>query len=200
MLKKVIMIIAVAMVSIGAHAARFNAGQDYQVLDLPKTATPTVTEFFSFYCPHCYNSQSLMIALKQELPNNVTFNENPVSFMGGAMGKVLSKGFATAVLLNVEDKVSPVIFNRIHKYNKPPKNEAELRQIFLDEGVTEAQFDGTYNSFAVNAMSNRFDTAFRDTGLRGVPAVVVNGKYHVTPKTIKTEEDYFALVNYLLTL
>ena len=48
-------------------------------------------------------------------------------------------------------------------------------------------------------MANRFDKAFKSSGLSGVPAVIVNGKYHVTPKTIKTKEDYLALIDFLLT-
>ncbi|MEZ8149222.1 thiol:disulfide interchange protein DsbA/DsbL [Enterovibrio norvegicus] len=199
MLKKLFAMAAVAMLAFSAHAARFNAGEDYQVLDLPKTQSPTVTEFFSFYCPHCYKSEGLMEELKKKIPENATFQKSHVSFMGGNMGKALSKAYATAVMLDAEDAMVPVIFNRIHLLQKPPRDEAEVRQMFIDEGVDAKKFDGTYNSFAVNAMANRFDKGFNDSGLRGVPAVIVNGKYHVTPKTIKSTDDYFALVNFLLT-
>ncbi|AMG30633.1 thiol:disulfide interchange protein DsbA/DsbL [Grimontia hollisae] len=199
MLKKLFTVAAAAMLAFSAQAARFEAGEDYQVLDLPKSDTPTVTEFFSFYCPHCFQSQPLMEALKENTPDNTSFTKNHVSFMGGNMGSALSKAYATAMMLDVEDKIVPVIFNRIHLMQKPPRNQEELRQLFIDEGVDAEKFDGTYNSFAANAMANRFDKAFSDSGLRGVPAVIVNGKYHVTPKTIKTKEDYFALVNFLLT-
>ncbi|MDD1784007.1 thiol:disulfide interchange protein DsbA/DsbL [Enterovibrio sp. ZSDZ35] len=199
MLKKLFAVAAAAMLAFSAQAARFNAGEDYQILDLPKSESPTITEFFSFYCPHCFRSQGLMTELKKQIPENVSFNKNHVSFMGGGMGKALSKAYATAEMLGVEDKIAPVIFNRIHVLNKPPRNEEEIRQIFIDEGVDAKKFDGTYNSFAVNAMANRFDKAFQESGLRGVPALIVNGRYHVTPTTINSTEDYFALVNYLLT-
>ncbi|MBV7300833.1 thiol:disulfide interchange protein DsbA/DsbL [Enterovibrio paralichthyis] len=199
MFKKLFAVAAVALLAFSAQAARFNAGEDYQVLDLPKTENPSVTEFFSFYCPHCFKSEPLMQALKKNIPDNTAFNKNHVSFMGGGMGKSLSKAYATAVMLDVEDKMVPVLFNRIHLLQQPPRSDEEIRQIFIDEGVDAAKFDGTFNSFAVNGMANRFDKAFQDSGLRGVPAVIVNGKYHVTPKTIKSQEDYFALVNFLLT-
>ncbi|WP_394213545.1 thiol:disulfide interchange protein DsbA/DsbL [Enterovibrio calviensis] len=199
MLKKVLAFAAVTMLAFSAHAARFNAGEDYQVLNLPKTESPTVTEFFSFYCPHCFKSQGLMEELKKQIPENVAFNKNHVSFMGGNMGKSLSKAQATAIMLGVEEKMMPVIFNRIHLLQKPPRNDEELRQMFIDEGVDAEQYDGTFNSFAANAMANRFDKGFQASGLRGVPAVIVNGKYHVTPKTVKSTDDYFELVNFLLT-
>ena len=200
MLKKLLSFTALALFAFSVQAARFEAGEDYQILPTPKTATPTVTEFFSFFCPHCYNSQPLMAELETKIPENVKFVKNPVSFMGGALGKLVGKAFATAELLKVENKVAPIIFARIHAQNKPPRNEAEIKQIFLDEGVTAEKFDAAFKSFAVNGAVKRFDKAFDATGMRGVPAVVVNGQYHVTPKTIKTKEEYFELVNYLLTL
>ncbi|MDW2161984.1 thiol:disulfide interchange protein DsbA/DsbL, partial [Vibrio sp. 1942] len=38
------------------------------------------------------------------------------------------------------------------------------------------------------------------SGLTGVPAVIVNNKYLVQAQSIKSMDEYFALVNYLLTL
>lgn len=200
MLKKIFAIASIFLLAFSVQAARFKAGEDYQILDLPKSQTPTITEFFSFYCPHCYHSQGLMEDLQKQIPSEVPFHKNPVSFMGGNMGKPFSKAYATAIMLGVESKIEPVLFNRIHELKKPPTTELELRQLFIDEGVDGEKYDGAYNSFAVNAMANRFDKAFQATGLTGVPAVVVNGKYHVTTKTIKTPKDYYMLVNHLLTL
>lgn len=199
MLKKLLTAASACLLAFSVQATQFKAGEDYQILDLPKTQTPSITEFFSFYCPHCYRSQELMGNLKKQLPSNVPFNKNHVSFMGGNMGKGLSKAYASAVMLSFEEKAVPAIFKRIHDQQKPPRNESEIRQIFIDEGMDADKFDGTYNSFAVNAMANRFDAEFQKSGLTGVPAVIVNGRYHVTPKTIKTPEDYYRLVNFLLT-
>ncbi len=199
MLKKIFAAAAVCLFALSVQAAQFKAGEDYQILDLPKSEKPSLTEFFSFYCPHCYRSQELMSDLKKQIPANTPFNKNHVSFMGGNMGKSLSKAYASAVMLGVEDKAAPAIFKRIHDQQKPPRSELEIRQIFIDEGVDADKFDGTYKSFAVNALANRFDKAFQASGLTGVPALIVNGKYHVTPKTIKKPEDYYRLVNFLLT-
>lgn len=199
MLKKITTFLSILMLAFSVQAAQFKAGEDYQVLDRPKTETPSVSEFFSFYCPYCYRSQDLMTQLKKNLPEGTPFQKNHVSFMGGQMGKALNRAYATMIMLDVEDKLVPEIFNRIQNTKTPPRTEAELRQIFIDAGVDPKKFDGSFNSFAANAMANRFDKSFQDSGLTGVPAVIVNGKYHVTPKTLKSEDDYFKLVNFLLT-
>ena len=114
------------------------------------------------------------------------------------MGKSLSKAYATSIVLGIEEKMTPVLFNRIHNMQKPPRNDNDLRQIFLDEGVKAEDYDGAFNSFAVNSMVNRYNKAFQDSGLSGVPAVVVNNKYLVQTGEIESADEYFALINFLL--
>lgn len=197
-MKKIFTLFAALVLSFAAQAERFPEGDYYKVVDLPAASSPTVTEFFSFYCPHCHEFEPMIGALKKHLDGNADFEKVPVSFMGGNMGKPMSKAYATMVSLDVEDKLVPVMFNRIHVQRNPPKDEAELRQIFLDNGVSAADFDGTYNSFAVDSMVRRFDKAFKDSGLSGVPTVVVNNKYIVDASKIKDLNEYFDLIDFLL--
>lgn len=141
-----------------------------------------------------------MNSLKASLPDNAKFQKSHVSFMGGNMGVPMSKAYATMVALKVEDQMVPVMFSRIHDLNAAPRNEDELRQIFLDEGIDAKKFDSAYKGFAVDSMVRRFDKNFKDSGLRGVPAIVVNNKYLVEMGSIKSTKDLTDLVNYLLTL
>ncbi|CAH6871008.1 Thiol:disulfide interchange protein DsbA [Vibrio chagasii] len=197
-MKKLFAFFSLIMLSLTAHAAKFNEGEHYKVLDLETSKKPVVTEFFSFYCPHCNSFEPIIQQLKQQLPKDAKLQKNHVSFMGGNMGLPMSKAYATMIALKVEDKMVPVMFNRIHNMNKPPRDEAELRQIFLDEGVDAKKFDAAYNGFAVDSMVRRFDKAFKDSGLSGVPAVVVNNRYLVEAQGISSLDEYFELVNFLL--
>ncbi|NOI02780.1 thiol:disulfide interchange protein DsbA/DsbL [Vibrio kanaloae] len=197
-MKKLFAFFSLIMLSLSAHAAKFNEGEHYKVLDLEASKKPMVTEFFSFYCPHCNSFEPIIQQLKQQLPANAKLQKNHVSFMGGNMGMPMSKAYATMIALKVEDKMVPVMFNRIHNMNKPPRDEAELRQIFLDEGINAKKFDAAYNGFAVDSMVRRFDKAFKDSGLSGVPAVVVNNRYLIDAQGISSLDEYFDLVNFLL--
>ncbi|MFS1977459.1 thiol:disulfide interchange protein DsbA/DsbL [Vibrio splendidus] len=197
-MKKLFAFFSLIMLSLSAHAAKFNEGEHYKVLDLEASKKPMVTEFFSFYCPHCNSFEPIIQQLKQQLPKDAKLQKNHVSFMGGNMGLPMSKAYATMIALKVEDKMVPVMFNRIHTMNKPPRDEAELRQIFLDEGVDAKKFDAAYNGFAVDSMVRRFDKAFKDSGLSGVPAVVVNNRYLIDAQGISSLDEYFELVNFLL--
>lgn len=197
-MKKLFAFASLLMLSLSAHAAKFNEGEHYKVLELEPSKKPVVTEFFSFYCPHCHSFEPIIQQLKTKLPEGVKLQKNHVSFMGGNMGKSMSKAYATSIALKVEGKMTAVLFNRIHNMNKAPKNDDELRQIFLDEGVDAKKFDAAFNGFAVDSMVRRFDKQFKDSGLSGVPAVLVNNRYLVQAQGINTLDEYFELVNFLL--
>ncbi|MCW8333558.1 thiol:disulfide interchange protein DsbA/DsbL [Vibrio paucivorans] len=198
-MKKLFALVATLMLSLSAHAAQFKQGEHYKVLDLEASKKPVVSEFFSFYCPACNSFEPIIQQLKSQLPEDVKLQKNHVSFMGGNMGLSMSKAYATMVAMKVEDKMTPVLFNRIHNMRQAPKNDEELRQIFVDEGIDGKKFDAAFNGFAVDSMVRRFDKQFKDSGLSGVPAVVVNNRYLVQSQSIKTPDEYFELVNYLLT-
>ncbi|MGF1751447.1 MULTISPECIES: thiol:disulfide interchange protein DsbA/DsbL [Vibrio] len=197
-MKRFIALFATLLVSVGVSAAQFEEGTHYKVLETEPTTKPTVTEFFSFYCPHCHSFEPIIEQLKTKIPADAKFQKNHVSFMGGNMGMSMSKAYATMIALKVEDKMVPVLFNRIHTMQQAPRNDEELRQIFLDEGVDAKKFDATFNGFAVDSMVRRFDKQFKDSGLSGVPAVIVNNKYLVEAGGIQSLDEYFALVNFLL--
>ncbi|MGR5207987.1 MULTISPECIES: thiol:disulfide interchange protein DsbA/DsbL [Vibrio] len=199
-MKKLFALFSMLMLSLSAHAAQFKEGEHYKVLDLEASKKPLVTEFFSFYCPACNRFEPIIQQLKKQLPENVKLQKNHVSFMGGNMGISMNKAYATIVVLNVEDKMVPVLFNRIHNMGKAPRDEVELRQIFIDEGIDAKKFDAAFKGFAVDSMARRMDKQFENSGITGVPAVVVNNKYLIQAQSIKSTDEYFALVNYLLTL
>ncbi|KDM91409.1 thiol:disulfide interchange protein DsbA/DsbL [Photobacterium galatheae] len=198
MFKQLFALATAALLSFSVYATEFTEGDYYQVLEQPKSTNQTVAEYFSFYCPHCYNFEPLIQQLKTKLPENAKLQKNHVSFMGGNMGISMSKAYATAVVLDVEDKMIPVLFEQIHKLNKAPRNDEALRQIFIDQGVNAEDFDGAFNSFAVNSMVNRYNKGFRDSGLTGVPAVIVNNKFLVKTDKVKSADEYFELINFLL--
>ena len=200
-MKKLLLLLAPLFFSVSSFAeAPFNEGEHYQVLDIPAASTPKVTEFFSFYCPYCYRFYSVSLELQKALPEGVKIQKQHISFMGGNMATPVSKAFAAMISLDIEDKMTPVLFNQIHNIQKPPSTEEALRQLFLDNGVTEKQYDSAYGSFAVDSMVRRFDKQFQDSGLTGVPALIVNDRYWVQSQSVSGNKEYIELVNYLLTL
>ncbi|EGQ8233903.1 thiol:disulfide interchange protein DsbA/DsbL [Vibrio parahaemolyticus] len=199
-MKKLLALCSTLLLAFSAHAAQFEEGKHYKVLDVEKATKPTVTEFFSFYCPHCYKFESVIENLKPALPKEARFEKVHVAFMGADMAVPMAKSYATMVSLGVEDKMVPAMFEQIHQKRQAPKNEDELKKVFTDNGVDGNKFDAAYNSFAVSSMQKRFDKQFKESTLTGVPGVVVNNKYIVIPNEVRSYAEYSELVNYLLTL
>ena len=197
-MKTLFTFITTLLISFSLQAKQFTEGDYYTVLDQEKSTTPVVTEFFSFYCPHCYRFEYVMSELKNAIPDNAKLQKVHVSFMGNSMATPMAKAYATMVVLGVEETMVPEMFRQIHELGFRPPTEAALRQIFLDSGVNAADFDAAYNGFAVDSMQKRFDKQFNNSTLRGVPGILVNNKYLVKSDKVKTYQEYFELVNYLL--
>ncbi|MFA0413782.1 thiol:disulfide interchange protein DsbA/DsbL [Vibrio renipiscarius] len=200
-MNKIFALFASLLMAFSVHAApTFTEGSDYTVIDQPKSAQPTVTEYFSFYCPHCYKFESIITNLKPALASDVTLEKVHVGFMGGEMAQSMVKAYATMTELQVEDVMVPAMFERIHVLRKAPQSDAEIRQLFIDNGISAQAFDAAFNGKAVEALLQQYEEKFTNSTLRGVPAVVVNNKYIVVASNIKSYDEYNQLVNYLLTL
>ena len=78
---------------------------------------------------------------------------------------------------------------------------ADIRDIFLQQGITAEQFDSNINSFAVNGLVKKQENAVTQFNIRGVPDFYVNGKYRVNPEGLNYDDfvkDYVETVTGLL--
>lgn len=53
-MKKIWLALASMVLAFGVSAADISEGKQYTNLSKPVAGAPQVVEFFSFYCPHCY--------------------------------------------------------------------------------------------------------------------------------------------------
>ncbi|WP_024871861.1 thiol:disulfide interchange protein DsbA/DsbL [Tolumonas lignilytica] len=198
-MKKVfVLLVSLFMAPFLQAAPAFKENVNYEVIRQTSTPKPEVMEFFSYFCPHCYQFEPIMAELRKQLPADVTFKRTPVAFLGKEMGPELQRAYAVADLLKVEDKVTPLFFNLIHAERQPPQNRADVRAVFVKAGVDGKDFDGAIDSFAVNGMVAQYDRNTGSMNIRAVPSTVVNGKYLVKTEGIKSTDEYIALVKFLL--
>ncbi|CAH0532215.1 Thiol:disulfide interchange protein DsbA [Vibrio stylophorae] len=198
-MKKLILALTALLFSISANAMVLQEGVQYKTLSTPMTSSPTVTEYFSYMCPACFGQEPTVKAMVAQLPADVRFEKRHLSFMGGESGKLLSKAAFTAQALNRPD-LNDVFFHDYHveKSLKLPLTEAKIRDVFIKNGVSEADFNAYFNSFVINSQVVRADNDARKAELSGVPSTVVNGRYLVLLDTVKTPQDYIDIVNALL--
>ncbi|RDL43354.1 thiol:disulfide interchange protein DsbA/DsbL [Marinomonas piezotolerans] len=184
----------------GAWAQDYSDGNGYTTIKNPvRTANPDkieVVEIFWFGCPHCYALEPFTQAWKKNVAPDVEFSYMPAVF--GRNWLAHAKAFHVASLLGIEEKVHTDLFNAIHQDGKRLNNEDDLAEFFTQYGVSEDEFRKQFNSFAVNSRLSQADAKIRGYGARGVPGIVVNGKYLVTAATAGGNNRIYSVVDFLI--
>ncbi|OSM94278.1 protein disulfide isomerase [Lonsdalea britannica] len=205
-MKKVWLTLIGVIMAFSASAADFTEGKQFVTLDRTATQEPQVLEFFSFYCPHCYQfSQIYHIpdAIQKGLPAGTKMVKYHVDFLGD-LGKNLTEAWAVAIALGVEDKISPLMFDAVQK-NQTVQKPEDIRNVFISAGVKGEDYDSALNSFVVKSLVVQQEKAAADLQLRGVPSLFVNGKYMVKNDGLDTSsmdvyvQQYADVVKFLIS-
>ena len=192
-------LVAVPFTSVGAAeseaaAPAFQEGKDYGRLSTPVPVSVAgkqeVLEFFSYRCPHCYRLEPVVKEWRQRQPDTVIFTQIPVHAGYAPNYELAARAFYTAQNLGVADKLHSALFEAMQQGKLD--TEAELAEFFGQQGVTAADFQKTYSSFQTETQLRRAAELAQRYGVRGVPAVIVNGQYDIrSPKM-------FEVVDFLL--
>lgn len=140
-----------------------------------------VAEFFSYGCPHCYTFEPTINAWAAEIPANARFVRIPVIF--NDVYEIYARIFFTHEILARNGTLSDgeafheATFQEIHQRGNRLINENSIRRLFERYGVSPEEFDRTWNSFELDQKMRVAQDLARRYDIRGVPAVVVNGKY-----------------------
>ncbi|MCG7390464.1 thiol:disulfide interchange protein DsbA [Pantoea sp. ACRSB] len=207
-MKKIWFALVGLVLAFSASAAQFTDGQQYVSLPKPVAGEPQVMEFFSFFCPHCYQFERIYHisdAVKKNLPADTKVVKYHVDFLGGDFGPVVTHAWAVAMALGVEDKVTAPIFDGIQK-TQTISDADSLKAAFINAaGISSQEYDAAWNSFAVKALVAQQEKAASDVDLRGVPAMFVNGKYMVNNGGLDTSSmdnfvaEYANVVKFLVS-
>lgn len=101
------------------------------------------------------------------------------------------------------EKVENALFNAVRA--NEINSMQDIRQVFIDSGVSAQVFDDGINSFAVDALAAKQANDMERYNVQGVPDFVINQHYRVNVQgfsDVKTEKEfidrYVATVLYLL--
>lgn len=140
-----------------------------------------VAEFFWYGCPHCLDFEPYVQRWDAEKPANVRFVKipivwNPVALLHGRMyyaGEILIRNG----VIKDGKAFHDAVFQEYHRRGNRMASEAAVKKIFERFGVTDEQYETTWNSFEVDQKVRVANDLMRRYKIDGVPAVVVNGKY-----------------------
>lgn len=180
----------VAMAGLGLSAAvsaqELVEGQHYQLLETPvetyvEDGQIEVTEVFWFGCPHCYRLQEPVNDWYETLEDDVSVEHMPAT-MGGDWN-THATAFYAAESLGIREELHADFFNAIHEDGRALTEADEIATFFADYGVSEEEAKQALTAFNVRSEVNKANSRMREMRLMGVPALVIDGRYLVTPST-----------------
>lgn len=181
-------------------AAEYSEGMQYLRLANPQPTSVAdkveVVELFWYGCPHCFDLEPHIRQWLETKPDDVEFVRMPAVL--GPGWELLGKGFYTAELLGVEDRIHPALFEALHVKKQKINDEAALQDFFVNHGVSAEDFRKTFASFAVSVKLNNAKAMTRRYAITGVPTLIVNGKFSTGGRQAGSNANIIKVVDYLV--
>lgn len=167
-------------------SANLVEGQHYEVLPQPVETRVDegqieVTEAFWYGCPHCYNLQESVTAWYETLDDDVSVVHLPAT-MGGDWN-THAVMFYAAESLGILEEAHADIFAAIHEEGQRLNSTDGIARFLSQYGVSEEEARQALDAFAVKAQVNQAHARMRAMRLMGVPALIIDGRYLVTPSS-----------------
>ena len=155
------------------------SGQGYTLIDPPLNTRVSdkveVIEYFWFGCPHCFAFEPAINAWKAQKPDYIEFVREAPPL--NPSWEPHSRAFYAAELMGVTDEFLEPMFNAIHVEKRTLRSPKQIVKFVGELGLDNEKFEKTMDSFAANTRINQAMQMAAGSGLTGVPAVVINGKY-----------------------
>ena len=181
-------------------AASYQAGTHYDLINpsvrMASADKIEVTEFFWYGCGHCYTFEPLLQKWKQTLADDVIFTPSPAVW--NASMELHAKAYYTAQLLRVEEKVHAAIFQAMNVDRKRLRTEEEIAEVFIANGVSAEDFSRAFNSFGISSQVRKASSTARAAQITGTPALMVNGKYHISTQKAGGQAQMLQVADYLI--
>ena len=179
----------------GTKTPAIRLAADSDTKDCIDAAEPRACGFW-YGCGHCYNLEPVIAEWEKRLPSDVSLVRVPV--MWNPTNEIHARVFYSAEALGKRAQISSAMFKAIHIDNKPMTEEPAIQQMFEEFGVSADTFNKTFRSFAVESQLRRARDLTTRYRVKGVPLLVVDGKYLTDGPQIKSHDDLLAVAEELV--
>jgi len=188
-----------AMLSSMAYA-EYEDGHEYIKISssppVAKDAPIEVVEFFWYGCPHCFSFEPFIKKWLENKPEDIKFSRIPATF--NKIAKFHAQAFYALDLMGEADRLQGPMFDAMHNKKKKLATNDELNTFLAEQGVDLDTYKKAMKSFAVQTKVKQAQSTFRKYGLRGVPSMVVNGRYRSA--NVKDYQELTDLIDYMIEL
>lgn len=179
----------------------FTEGKHYEVVADKKTDKPTVTEFFSLYCGHCFQFEALVDTVAASLKAGTKFEKSHVNYLprnNEATQFGIVKAFIAMQDLGMQKELTAQFFAAIHLKQVEIDSEEDIKQIFLANDISEEKFQKVYTDPKLIKRAEAMAKLWEEKKVNNVPTLVVNGMYKIDMASVRSIEELVALTNFLL--
>jgi protein dithiol oxidoreductase (disulfide-forming) len=199
-----------------AQPVRWVLNKHYSLVPPQRTQVPAgkieVMEVFSYGCPACNTFRPVMKEIERSLPKNAQIAYLPASWNAGEAWPTFQRAYLTAQALGVADKAHEALYDAIwttgelavldrntgRPVRKLPTLEDVARFYEKTTGVKTAEFLNASKSFTVDRKIRQAEDQIRAMQVDGTPTLVVNGKYRINNREVRSVADIVGLVNFLV--
>jgi thiol:disulfide interchange protein DsbA len=195
-----LLVFAPLLITAQAAGDTYVMGEHYDIITPPvRTANPDkieVVEFFWYGCGHCYTFEPVIGAWKKTLPEDVDFRGSPA--MWNKPMELHARAFYTAEVLGVLEQMNLILFQAMNVDGNRLSSEEELQKLFVANGVAAEDFSKAFKSFGVGSQVNQAAARARAAQITGTPAIMVNGKYHVSTRKAGSQPEMLKVADFLI--
>lgn len=179
----------------------FAEGLEYQLINPPVSTHNDdgrieIVELFLYACPHCNVVAPKIREWAKAKAEYVVLRRVPA--IVGAPWADQARAFYTAEKLGILEKFHPALFKSIHEDGEQYADDHSIMEFFVKQGVKEEDFIQAFRSTDVDENVSQARILTVKYGIRGVPAIIVNGKYRTAQYFTGTQEKLLQVLDMLV--
>jgi len=196
-----LLLAAAGPASAASGASAFHENGQYQRISPP---VPTqvedgkieVVEMFFYACPHCYALAPKIKEWLKHKPDDVSFRRVPA--IVGPTWADQARAYYIAEALGMLDTFDDAFFDDIHKNGNQYYNQYSITRFLVEQGADEAEVARLYDSAEITEKASQARILTVKYGLRGVPAIIVAGKYKTASYYTRNLDEMLEVVDVLI--
>ena len=138
-----------------------------------------VTEFFAYYCPHCYAFEPTLAEWVRKQGDDIVFRR--VHVARGAPVAPQQRLFFTLESLGLLEQYHGKVFEAMQVARLPLSQDEQVFDWASRAGLDRARFVEAYGSFGVQARVRRAQAMMDDYRITHWPMVAVDGRFLTSP-------------------
>lgn len=176
-----VLLAAAGMAAVAPASSKEGAG--YLALPEPQPVESgrkvEVTEFFAYYCPHCYAFEPTLAEWVRKQGDDIVFRR--VHVARGAPVAPQQRLFFTLESLGLLEQYHGKVFEAMHVARLPLSQDEQVFDWASRAGIDRARFVEAYGSPGVQARVRRAQAMMEDYRITHWPMVAVDGRFLTSP-------------------